>query len=395
MIALLLLIIIYISFISLGLPDSILGSVWPSVYQELSVPISYAGILFMLIAGGTIVSSIFSDRLIKRFGTGRVTAASVLMTACALLGFSFSKSYAELCLYAIPLGLGAGSVDTALNNYVANHYKARHMSWLHCFWGVGATMGPIVMSMCLLRFNSWRAGYLTIGVIQCILAAILLISLPLWKHALSNCSSEKVHKNPSIKFNALLHLPGAKQALASFFCYCAIEATAGLWGSSYLVIVRHIPPETAAQWIALFYLGITLGRFLSGFMTFRLSNRQMIRIGEVLLVAGILLIALPLDNRLLLGGFFLLGFGCAPIYPSLLHDTPANFGRERSQSIMGIQMACAYIGSTFMPPLFGLLASKGGYALLPFYIGALLLLMIVMIESLNKQILTAASKRTQ
>ncbi len=388
MVAVLLLIIIYISFISLGLPDSILGSVWPSVYQELSVPISYAGILFMLIAGGTIVSSIFSDRLIKRFGTGGVTAVSVLMTACALLGFSFSRSYAELCFYAIPLGLGAGSVDTALNNYVANHYKARHMSWLHCFWGVGATMGPIIMSVCLLRFNSWRGGYLTIGMIQFTLAVILVISLPLWKHAAATRIPAKAHRSPSIKLHELLRLPGAHQVLASFFCYCAIEATAGLWGSSYLVIVRHIPPETAARWIALFYLGITLGRFLSGFMTLRFSNRQMIRIGEVLLVAGTLLIALPLDNLLLLGGFFLLGFGCAPIYPSLLHDTPVNFGREHSQSIMGIQMACAYIGSTFMPPLFGLLASKEGYALLPFYIGALLLLLIVMVESLNKRILT-------
>lgn len=384
MIALFLLIIIYVSFISLGLPDSILGSVWPSMYRGLSVPMSYAGILFMLTAGGTIVSSIFSDRLIKRFGTGKVTAVSVLMTAFALLGFSFSNTFWELCIYTVPLGLGAGSVDTALNNYVANHYKARHMNWLHCFWGIGATTGPIIMSMCLLRFNSWKSGYFTIGIFQCLLAVFLLVSLPLWKSAADSRISASSARGKTLTLVELLSLPGAKHVLLSFFCYCAIEATAGLWGSSYLVMVRHIEPEIAARWIALFYLGITLGRFLSGLLTFRLSNRQMVRIGELLLAAGVIMILLPLGNGTLMAGFFLLGAGCAPIYPSLLHDTPTNFGREHSQSIMGMQMACAYVGSTVMPPLFGMLASIGGYALFPIYIGVLTLLMTIMVEALNR-----------
>lgn len=383
-----LLIIIYISFISLGLPDSLLGSAWPSMYPSMGVPISYAGIVSMIIAGGTIISSLFSDKVIRKFGTGLVTCISVLMTAAALLGFSISNKFFELCLFAIPLGLGAGSVDAALNNFVALKYKAKHMSWLHCFWGVGAMTGPIIMSYCLERGAIFQLGYRIVAIIQFSLVFILVITLPFWKKAVpvnnAQLNSEQEHKVISKK--ELLKMPGAKPALIAFFCYCSIEGTTGLWGSSFAVMTQGIQAETAAKWASLFYFGITFGRFLSGFITLKLSNRQMIRLGEALIAAGIIFIMLPLGQVTSLIGFIMTGIGCAPIYPSMLHETPKNFGAEYSQSIMGVQMACAYIGSTFMPPLFGILASHIGYSLLPFYTGSILVLMFIMVEMLNKRV---------
>lgn len=389
-----LLIIIYLAFISLGLPDSLLGSAWPSMFPGMGVPISYAGIVSMIIAGGTIVSSLFSDRLIRKFGTGLVTTISVLMTAGALLGFSVSNEFYLLCLFAIPLGLGAGSVDAALNNFVALNYKAKHMSWLHCFWGVGAMTGPIIMSYFLERGYIFQSGYRAVAIIQFILVVILVVTLPFWKkttsknnlqHDKEKCSEiEQEHKVISKK--ELLKLPGAKQALVAFFCYCSIESTTGLWGSSFAVMSHGIPAETAAKWAALFYFGITFGRFLSGFITLKLNNRQMVRLGEIIIAAGIIMIMLPFGQVTSLIGFIMTGIGCAPIYPSLLHETPVNFGAEYSQSIMGVQMACAYVGSTFMPPLFGILAYYIGYSFMPFFTGSILLLMFVMVEILNKRV---------
>lgn len=392
MVATLLLVIIYVSFISLGLPDSLLGSAWPSMYGDLSVPVSYAGIIFMIVTGGTVVSSIFSEKIIKRFGTGPVTAVSVLMTAAALLGFSASPSFAVLCACAIPLGLGAGSVDAALNNYVALHYKARHMSWLHCFWGIGAATGPIIMSYSMLS-SSWKSGYLTIGIIQFSLVAVLLISLPLWKMVGETAAETGENGGTPLKMAELLRLPGVAQALAAFFCYCSIESTAGLWGSSYLVLVKGISADLAAKWISLYYFGITLGRFLSGLLTVRLTNRQTVRLGHGLIAAGIVFLLLPFDSVSLPAGFFMIGLGCAPIFPSLLHDTPKNFGKDHSQAIMGIQMACAYVGASLMPPIFGMTASRAGYGLFPFYLAALLAVMLLMVETLGRKV-DSAHKET-
>jgi fucose permease len=383
MITLLLLIIIYLSFISLGLPDSLLGSAWPSMYNVLNVPLYYAGFISMIIAGGTVVSSIFSEKIIRRFGTGVVTAVSVLMTAAALIGFSFSPVFWALCLFAIPLGLGAGSVDAALNNYVALHYKARHMSWLHCFWGIGASLGPIIMSMFLTNKNSWNLGYRAIGIIQFCLVAVLFLSAPLWKN---NNAQKTATQHNSVKFKQLFHIAGVKQILIVFFCYCTIETITGLWGSSYLVMVKNISPEIAAQWIALYFVGITLGRFISGFVTMKLSNRKMIRLGQTLIGGGIIILVLPFGNSTLLPGLFMIGLGCAPIFPSLLHETPRNFGGEYSQAIMGIQMASAYIGTTLMPPIFGWLASHIGFNIFPIFIGIILILKIIMTETLNRKI---------
>ncbi|MCL2765287.1 MAG: MFS transporter [Treponema sp.] len=379
----LLLVIIYLSFISLGLPDSLLGSAWPSMYTTLNVPLHYAGIISIIITGGSVISSISSERIIKRFGTGIVTAVSVLLTAAALFGFSISGSFIVLCLYSIPLGLGAGSVDAALNNYVALHYKARHMSWLHCFWGIGASAGPVIMSLYLLHKNSWNSGYGAIGLIQLCLVFVLFISLPLWK---KNTSAENTEKNNTVKLNKLFSVIGVKEVLAVFFCYCSIEMTTGLWGASYLVTEKGISPEIAARWIALYYIGITAGRFISGFLTMKLGNRQMVRLGQIIIGCGIIVLILPFENNTLLPGLFMIGLGCAPIYPSLIHETPQNFGREYSQAIMGLQVGSAYIGITIMPPIFGLLASYISFNIFPVFLGCLLILKLILTETLNRKV---------
>jgi len=386
MVSTVLLIIIYLSFISLGLPDSLLGSAWPSMYGSLNVPLRYAGYISMVIAGGTVISSFFSAKIIRRLGTGIVTALSVAMTAAALLGFSFSNSFVLLCLWAVPLGLGAGSVDAALNNYIALHYKAKHMSWLHCFWGIGASVGPIIMSFFLINKNSWNLGYRAIGLLQCCLVTVLIFTVSLWKKNKPQNNDEENKSHQGIKYKELFHTAGVKQILIAFFCYCSLESTAGLWGSSFLVMEKNISPEIAARWISLYYIGITSGRFISGFLTMKFSNRQMVRLGQAFIVCGIIALIIPAGKLLLLPGFFIIGLGCAPIYPSLLHETPLNFGKEKSQAIMGIQMASAYIGSTFIPPLFGRITSYLSFKFFPLFIGGILILNIVMVELLNKRV---------
>jgi fucose permease len=384
--------IIYLSFIGLGLPDSLLGSAWPSIYTGLSVPLYYAGYISIIIAAGTVVSSIASEKIIRRFGTGLVTAVSVCMTAAALLGFSFSSAYLPLCFFAIPLGLGAGSVDAALNNYVALHCKAKHMNWLHCFWGIGASIGPIIMSWFLTRHNSWQSGYRVIALIQICLVFILFLALPLWGKAPAQNSGEDDRERRNIPFSALFRIAGVKQALAAFFCYCAMETTTGLWGSSYLVMVKAVPPDTAARWISLYYIGITVGRFISGFLAVKLNDSRMVRLGQRLIICGIILLIAPAGNIVLLPGFFMIGLGCAPLFPGLLHETPVNFGNEHSQAVMGLQMASAYMGTTFVPPLFGNAAARIGFGIFPFFLGITLIINIIMVETLNKKTLTRRTR---
>ena len=367
----LLLIIIYLSFISLGLPDSLLGAAWPTMYPQLAVPVSYAGIISLIIAAGTVVSSLQSDRLTRRFGTGRVTAFSVATTAVALFGFSVSSRFWQLCLWAIPYGLGAGSVDASLNNYVALHYKSKHMSWLHCMWGVGASAGPYIMGFVMTHGGSWSGGYRSIALIQIVLTAILFCSLPLWKGRpqVTDDAGNQVEAKP-LSLRQVLNIRGVKQVLVCFFCYCALEQTTGLWASSYLTLHKGVSPETAAGFASMFFLGITAGRALSGFLTMRLSDVQMIRLGQGLIGGGIVII----------------GLGCAPVYPCIIHSTPAHFGADKSQAIIGIQMACAYVGTCLMPPLFGLIANHIGVSLLPWYLIAILALMIVMHELLIRAV---------
>lgn len=380
----LLLIIIYLAFISLGLPDSLLGSAWPAMYQEFSVPVSYAGGISIIIAIGTIISSLQSDRLTKKFGTGKVTAVSVLMTAVALLGFSISHSYAILCLWAIPYGLGAGSVDASLNNYVALHYASRHMSWLHCMWGIGASLGPYIMGYALTGGQSWNMGYRYIAMIQITLTFILIISLPLWKKqgtGIANQADENSQNKP-LSLRQIIKLTGAKEIMITFFCYCALEQTTGLWASSFFVLHRGLSTETAAGFASLFFIGITVGRAFSGFLTMKLSDIQMIRLGQGLILLGIIFLILPFGNISALLGLIFIGLGCAPIYPSIIHSTPEHFGADNSQAVIGVQMASAYVGTCLMPPIFGFIANHISVSLFPLYLLVILILMVVMHEKM-------------
>lgn len=382
----LLLAIIYLAFISLGLPDALLGAAWPSMYPQFDVPVSYAGIISMIIALGTVVSSLQSDRLTKKLGTGKVTALSVLMTAMALFGFATSHSFGMLCLWAIPYGLGAGSVDASLNNYVALHYESRHMSWLHCMWGLGASAGPYIMGYALTAGWGWNSGYHIIAVLQIVLTAILLCSLPLWKQRPAEVLQDgKVQNVKALSIREVLQLAGAREILVCFFCYCALEQTTGLWASSYLTLHKEVSADTAATFASMFYLGITVGRALSGFLTMKLNDVQMIRLGEVIIGIGVLVMLLPFGQSLSLTGLILIGLGCAPVYPCVIHSTPAHFGADKSQAIIGIQMACAYVGTCLMPPVFGLIANHITVALLPVYLLIILVLMVIMHELLCKK----------
>jgi fucose permease len=353
------------------------------MHQELQVSVSYAGIITMTIAGGTIVSSLFSDKLTRKFGAGLVTALSVLTTAIALFGFSISTHFLALVLWAIPYGLGAGAVDAALNNYVALHYTSRHMNWLHCFWGVGAAISPYIMSFYLTNGQSWNNGYRTIGILQLILTAVLFFSLPLWKRQKDAHTSDSTTK--ALSFSEILKLKGIRAILIAFFAYSAVEQTTGLWASTFLVTAKNIHPDIAARFAAFFFLGITFGRFICGFIADRLGDKQLIRVGTGIILIGLLFILLPSSQTFwALSGLIIVGVGCAPIYPSIIHATPTNFGKEYSQSVIGIQMAFAYVGTTFVPSFFGWLASVTSLAIYPFFLAFFALLMLFSTERLNQ-----------
>ena len=393
----LLLSIIYLAFVSLGLPDSLIGAGWPVMHQDLGVPIAFAGIITMIIAGGTILSSLASERVTRRFGVGIVTAVSVGMTAAALVGFSVSGSFWMLCLWAIPYGLGAGAVDAALNNYVAVHYAARHMNWLHACWGLGASISPFIMSYALASGLGWSSAYLIIGLIQAVLTFALLMSIPLWGKVNPIVPSgpadegNETGDEPSGKGRThvplahAIRIPGVLLVLTAFFAYCALESTAILWASTYLVTDRGVAPATAAAFASLFLLGITAGRFLAGFFADRVGDRLMIRGGFATVGLGVVMLALPAETTVLaLVGLVVLGLGCAPIYPAIIHSTPVNFGRRNSQAIIGIQMAAAYTGSTFAPPLFGAISTWTGMWIFPLFLAALVVLGLIMSERLNR-----------
>lgn len=371
-----LLALIYLAFISLGLPDSLLGSAWPVMHQNLGVAVSYMGIVSMVISGGTIVSSLISDKLTRKLGTRIVTVLSVLLTVIALFGFSFSTKFWMLLLFALPYGLGAGAIDAALNNYVALHYKAKHMSWLHCFWGVGTIISPFIMGYALTN-SSWNDGYRIVGFIQLAILILLTATLPVWK---INKNTEETEQKQLGVIGAL-KIKGVPTLLLGFFAYCAAESTAMQWASTYFVEIKMIPENQAANFASLFYIGITVGRFISGFITDKIGDKKMIILGTCILSIGIILLILPVKTYIVTFiGFIIIGLGCAPIYPCIIHSTPNNFGAENSGAIIGIQMASAYAGSTFMPPLFGVLGKLLGFKILPLYLLIFVVLMITMTE---------------
>ena len=388
-----LLLMIYLSFVSLGLPDALLGSAWPIMYQEFAVPVSYSGTVFMIICGGTILSSLNSEKLNRRFGTGKITAISVFLTAIALFGFSISHSFLMPCLFAIPYGLGAGSVDAALNHYVALHYSSRHMSWLHCMWGLGASVGPYIMGFVLQRGEPWNRGYLIVSIIQFILAIILFCSLSLWKknpeelkensanapgamEGKATSDGAEAPKQKALSLKEVFAIPGAKESLASFYGYCALEQTVGLWAGSFMVLALGMEEKLAASYVALFYFGITFGRFLSGFFTMKWKDEQMVLGGSAIVFFGIFLLFTPWSKAMVLPALILIGLGCAPVYPSVIHSTPYNFGVEHSSALIGAQMASAYVGTLIMPPFFGVLGRSFSMKLFPYYSMFLLLFMV-------------------
>lgn len=379
----LLLAVIYLAFIGLGLPDSLLGAAWPMIYPQFGVSVSSMGIISMIISAGTICSSLNSSRLTRALGAGRVTVLSTALTAIALLGFGLSRSLWQLCLWAVPYGLGAGCVDAALNNYVALHYASRHMSWLHCMWGVGTIIGPSLMSLALTGGFGWGGGYLLTALVQGLIVAVLLLSLPLWGRR--STQEEPAAETAALSLREVLAIPGAKEVMLCFFGYCALESTAGLWAASYLTLARGVPAQTAAGCAALFYLGITAGRAASGWIAPRLGDDGMIRLGLGGIGLGLAALVLPGPQVLALAGLVVIGLGCAPIYPSIIHSTPAHFGAARSQAVIGVQMASAYVGSMAMPPLFGLMARQITPALFPLYLLALLGLMAWMHRQLVRK----------
>jgi MFS family permease len=391
----LLLAVIYVAFISLGLPDAVLGAAWPTMSVDLGAPISWAGGISMTISAGTIVSALLSDRMTLHFGAGKVTVVSVALTALALFGFSVAPNYWVLILLAIPYGLGAGGVDAALNNYVAIHYESRHMSWLHAMWGIGALTGPYVMGFALGAGQGWPWGYRYISILQVALTAILIFSLPLWKKRSEAKTGEVSGESDGtvndetrkpLGVRGVLAIRGAKEILVMFFCYSALESTAMLWGSSYMVLGKGIDKTTAAMWASLFCIGITVGRLASGFLTMKFNDPTMIRLGQALVLTGIVSMLLPLPYNIgTIVGLMIIGLGCAPIYPCVIHSTPAYFGEDKSQAIVGMQMACAYVGSMCMPPVFGLIAQHISVLWFPLYMLVFLVLMVIMHESLRKK----------
>lgn len=373
----LLLALIYLCFVSLGLPDSLLGSAWPVMQIEMSAPVSYAGIISLTICAGTILSSLFSDRLLRRFGAGKVTAISVVMTAVALFGFSVSDRFWMLILWSVPYGLGAGAVDAILNNYVALHFKAQHMSWLHCMWGVGASISPYIMSFALIRLNDWNWGYLIVAIIQILLSAVIFASIPLWKRGISASADTTKESSHTLSFKEIFSIKGAIPCFIAFFTYCSLELTTSLWASSYLTQKWGFSPEDAAGFASMFYIGITVGRFANGFLAMRFSDKRLIRIGMGIIATGIVMLLLPFHHMFALVGFVIVGLGCAPIYPCIIHMTPSVFGEERSQAMIGVQIAFAYTGFIISPTLFGIIAEHISISLLPLFQIILLVCMLV------------------
>jgi len=376
----LLIAVIYLSFISLGLPDSLLGAAWPTMQQEFGVPVSYAGIVSVIISLGTIISSVLSDRITKKFGSGLVTAVSVLLTALALLGFSLSKKFWTLIIFAVPYGLGAGGVDACLNNYVALHLKSRHMSWLHCMWGVGASISPYIMGFALSRGNGWNNGYLIVSIIQIVISVIIFISLPLWKRRSEGKTGNNEKGAKPLKLKEVISIPGAVPCFITFFCYCALEQTVMLWASSYMVAHNSLSAERAASFASLFFIGITVGRGLNGFLTIKLSDKALIRGGLCIIAVGIVCMAIPAPFAVTAVGVTLTGLGCAPVYPSIIHMTPSLFGADKSQAVIGLQMASAYLGSLAMPPVYGLIANGVSAQALPVFISVFFIALAVMHE---------------
>lgn len=381
--ATILLIIIYLAFIGLGLPDSLFGTAWPAIYSEFSLRFSFGSIITVIMTCGTILSSILSTKLIARFGTGKVTAFSTALTVVALIGSSIAGNYFTICLLAIPLGLGAGAVDTGLNNYVALHYSSAQMSLLHCFFGVGISVSPYIMARFISTDAGWRGGYRFASFIQMAIALILFCTLPLWKKVAGKESREETPVKV-LPLRELARIPGVKMMWLLFVISCAIEYTAGAWGSTYLVEAKGLPAENAAEVVLFYYIGMTVGRLLSGILATRLTCWKIIRIGVVVLGAAVVILLLPIPTVVIAIALFMIGLGNGPMFPNFTYLAPLNFGEDLSQSVIGTQMAASSLGIMVVPAFCGLLGQTFGMGVFPIYLTALFVLMVLGVGSIQK-----------
>ena len=382
--AVVLLVVIYVAFVGLGIPDSLFGAAWPAMHVDLGIPVSWGSVVTMVTCCGTIVSSLSSAALIGRFGTGRVTAVSTALTAAALLGFAVAPSFPWICLLAVPLGLGAGAIDTALNNYVALHYHATHMNFLHCAYGVGITVSPFIMSLALSG-GTWRDGYLGAAVIQAAIVVATVAILPLWSRVGHESPADEKDDDPAPRAAsplALVRRRDIRLACLVFMASVAIEGICNTWCASYLVSARGMATGAAAGMVTVYYVGVTAGRFLSGVLANRLTSKQLVGLGQAITFAAVLVLLAPLPLSAAPVGLFLVGFGNSPLYPNMLHLTPRLFGRDLSQAVIGVQMAASYVGSLTLPPLFGLVAERVGFWLFPVALFALSVVVLAAFLSL-------------
>lgn len=365
----LLLIVIYIAFIGLGLPDSLFGTAWPAIYAEFGVPVSLASVVSLISCFGTFLSSLFSARLINRFGTGKVTAFCTLLTVAGLFGYSLSPGFLWMCFLAIPMGLGAGAIDAGLNNYVALHFSASQMNYLHCFYGIGVTVSPYLMSLALSGSTNWRAGYRLAFWIQLAISLVMFLALPLWQRVHQQSLDTAEEEAPrTLSMRELATMPAVRAVWVVFITACGVEVTAGAWSSTYLVQAKGMALDAAARIVMLYYLGFALGRLFSGLLSKKFTSWQLIGYSQGIMVLALVFLLLPLGTVAAGLGLFLIGLGCGPVFPNMTYLAPLNFGRDVSQSVIGSQMAAAYVGIMALPPLFGLLAQFIGAWLMPWYL---------------------------
>ncbi len=391
--ATLLVLVIFIAYVGLGIPDSLFGTAWPAIYQEFNLPIATQSAVTILISSGTIFSSLMSGRLINRFGTGIVTAISTTITALALLGFAFSNHLAFLCLCAVPLGLGAGAIDVAQNTYVANHYNARIMNWLHCFYGVGVALSPFLMSLGI-KTGDWRMGYIFACIAQSIISVVTICAIPLWKKVHPNqIVSVDEAKKRNVSLVKLAKIPAVRATWLIFMFSCGIESVCTSWGSTFLVESKGVEPSISAQMVALYFIGLTLGRFVSGMASSKVSPWNTLYVSCGLQVVAIVLLIIPVNNVVLACvGLFLMGFSIGPVYPNMTYLTPIHFGEQLSQAVIGSQMALTYLSVMLMPLAFGLLAEWLGTNVFPYALLVLFTLFFISLAFLKKDLKTGKNK---
>ena len=380
----LLLIIIYLTYISLGLPDSMIGASWPAIMGEMGLGLQMMGFISIISTVGTILSSLFTTTLLKKLGTAKLTAFSIILTGISLLGYSFSSNFYFLLILTVPLGIGAGAIDSIINNYVAINFKPKHMNFLHSFWGVGVTVSPLILAGAINGGGTWRTGYLIVGIIQLSISAIVLLSIPLWKKAETNGAS-KIDVKESKSMKQAISVKGVVISALCFAFYCSVETTFSNYGNSYLVGAMGVTIEKGATAVSLFYLGITLGRISSGMVLSKIKSHTIVRLGEAVTVIGIILLAFGGNFTAKSIAYFLIGIGNAPIFPCIMNETPRRFGVEYSQSAISLQVAFAYLGGALMSPIFGFIGQSISVKLLPVYLMIFTILLIITYEVLLKK----------